>query len=404
MNASPPAPSREPNPTAVLLRRYGTTVYAPAFLISAGVGAVIPATPLLAGELGGGLAVAGLAVAMRSGGTMAMDVPAGLLVARLGDRRLMILGAALTGLLALAASATDRLPAWLALVFASGAALGLFSMTRMHFMAVQIEAPVRGRAMAMLGGMGRFGVFVGPILGGLVADRAGLHAAFAVQAVLSFAAALLLLRLPRPARPTPDDPGRTKPPPVAATLRSHAAGLGGAGLVALGLQVVRQARHLLLPLWGDAIGLDVAEIGLVVGLSSGLDMLFFHPAGVLMDRFGRRASGVPSLLLFATGLAALPLVTGFAGLMAVGLVIGFGNGLSAGFVMTLGADLAPEGNRGPFLGVWRLIADTGSAGGPLVVGAAAQATSLGVAAFGAAGLGLAAALVLVAWVGETLRN
>jgi hypothetical protein len=66
--------------------------------------------------------------------------------------------------------------------------------------------------------------------------------------------------------------------------------------------------------------------------------------------------------------------------------------------MTLGADVAPPETRTQFLGVWRLCADSGSAGGPLVVSAAASLGSLaaGIVAMGA--MGVVAAGALLRWV------
>ena len=70
--------------------------------------------------------------------------------------------------------------------------------------------------------------------------------------------------------------------------------------------------------------------------------------------------------------------------------MGLGNGIGSGTMMTLGADLAPAPGHGEFLGVWRLIGDVGSTGGPLVVGALADAVGLALAAFGLAGVGVLA--------------
>ena len=54
-------------------------------------------------------------------------------------------------------------------------------------------------------------------------------------------------------------------------------------------------------------------------------------------------------------------------LLAAAILTGIGNGFGSGIMMTLGADLAPKGSIGEFLGLWRLIGDIGSTGGPLVV-------------------------------------
>jgi MFS family permease len=127
----------------------------------------------------------------------------------------------------------------------------------------------------------------------------------------------------------------------------------------------------------------------------------FVPAGILMDRFGRKTASVPSFAVMAIGTAMIPLSSSFITLLIVGLVIGAGNGLGSGAMMTLGADLAPTGATGEFLGIWRLIGDLGSFLGPIVVGVMAGVFSLQGSAYALSLIGFAAALTLALLVRET---
>jgi hypothetical protein len=70
-------------------------------------------------------------------------------------------------------------------------------------------------------------------------------------------------------------------------------------------------------------------------------------------------------------------------------------------MLTLGSDLAPTESMGEFLGMWRLIGDTGQTGAPLVIGAIADALSLSMATLAIAASGLGAAAVLAFFVPET---
>jgi MFS family permease len=72
--------------------------------------------------------------------------------------------------------------------------------------------------------------------------------------------------------------------------------------------------------------------------------------------------------------------------------------------MTLGSDFAPEGNRGEFLGVWRLLSDTGSLLGPMAVGGIASVATLAGAFFFAASIGGLGVLIVVFLVDETLQK
>jgi MFS family permease len=64
--------------------------YLPTFLFSVGEGAIIPVIPVVATERGASLALAGFIAAMLMVGELIGDLPAGWLVARIGERISMI--------------------------------------------------------------------------------------------------------------------------------------------------------------------------------------------------------------------------------------------------------------------------------------------------------------------------
>jgi MFS family permease len=180
------------------------------------------------------------------------------------------------------------------------------------------------------------------------------------------------------------------------TAREYYRILTTVGIGQLFAQMVRTGRDVLIPLYGaDVLGLDVASIGWISSLASGIDMLLFYPVGMIMDRFGRKFAIVPSFFVQGIGLALIPLTGGFNGLAVVAGLIGFGNGLGSGTMLTLGADLAPAESRGEFLGMWRLIGDLGFMSGPLLAGVVASALALPAAALVMGGSGVAATLVFL---------
>ena len=133
-------------------------------------------------------------------------------------------------------------------------------------------------------------------------------------------------------------------------------------------------------------------------------MMLFYPAGIIMDRWGRRSAAIPALLLFSLSMALVPLTNSFWTLLFVGLLTGVGNGLSSGLVMTIGSDLAPDRGAGDFLGVWRLIGDIGTAAGPFIIGTVAQIFTLASAPLVTCGLGLVGASLFFFLVKETLQK
>ena len=87
---------------------------------------------------------------------------------------------------------------------------------------------------------------------------------------------------------------------------------------------------------------------------------------------------------------------------AAAMLAGFGNGLGSGINMTLGADFAPPTERGEFLGVWRLMGDSGSFAGPIFMGYIANLFALSTSFMVTSGMGLIGVLIMVFFVKETL--
>ena len=171
------------------------------------------------------------------------------------------------------------------------------------------------------------------------------------------------------------------------------------------MQMVRAGPAVVLPLYGATVlGMQVEEIGYPMGMASFIDMLFFYPTGIIMDRFGRKWAVVPSALIMSLGLALIPLTGSPLGLAAAAVLNGLGNGLGSGVMITMGADLAPREGRGEFLGLWSLIGDAGSSSGPVLVGAVTDLLALSPATWVIATSGLAAASVFGLLVPETLKR
>lgn len=385
------------------LRDLIVPVYVPTLLFAFGEGMTLPVLPLYAQALGASLAVVGLTVTVRGLGTLASDIPAGVMVNRFGGRTTMVASAALAAGSALALALADSAWQLIALMVLFGAGWSMWLVSRLAYVSETVPLQYRGRALALVGGVNRVGVFAGPVTGGFLAEHVGFEAAFVGQgAAAALAGAAVLLRPERTVRPIRAEARvHTR---LVRTVADFRVQFLTVGTVALALTFVREARQLLIPLWGDHIGLGVGAIGLVMGLASAVDMTLFLPVGFVMDRWGRKWTVVPSLFLLGASLTLLPMAHDFAGLLLVGLLSGFGNGLGSGAVMTLGSDLAPRVGSGEFLGLWRFLTDLGRVAGPSVVGSTAQGFALATASLVAGSFALAGAFVMLLFVSETLHR
>ncbi len=381
------------------LRDLTLSVYLPTIIFSIGQGAVIPIIPLFAIELGASPATAGLIVAMRGIGQLLFDVPAGVAVSKYGDRFAMVAGTVLVVLVAIGAALSSSILVLAGLSLLMGGGWAFWQIARLSYVTESAPLNQRGRAMSMTGGMSRVGNFIGPVMGGLLATQFGLESAFIAQAVMGSLAAVVMFAVVKKGADLAVHPEHGN---VFKTLKEHRQVFLTAGPPILALSILRQARLVFLPLWGNHIGLSVAEIGIVTSASFFIDAAVFYPVGSIMDKFGRKWASVPCLLTLALGLAILPLSNSFETFVLVALVSGVGNGFGTGIVMTLGADFAPAIGRGNFLGVWRLVSDSGQAGGPVIISALTAVGSLALAAEAGAAIGFGGAAMMAFFVAETL--
>lgn len=384
------------------MRRLALAVYLPSVVFAFGDGLLIPTLPLFAASFDVSLWLVGVALAGEAIGMLVADAPVGWLLRRLPQKSAMLLGGALSALATLATALAPNLAVVIVLRVLAGVGLALFGISRHAYLAQATRNGRRGTAIAAYGGVQRLGIFLGPAVGGAVATLLGLRAPFVLYALLGGVALLLMARF------LPSEESYAKP---ATSLRARRAlRLAGPVLLNAGLgqvmgQTVRAGRKVLIPLFAsEVLGLGAFDVGLLVSLSGLVDMLFFYPAGWLMDRRGRKHAIVPCFIVMALGMALVPFTSGFGTLLGAALLIGIGNGLGSGTMMTLGADLAPEAAAGQFLGLWRMIGDAGMVGGPLLVGAVAQVTSLGLSAGAVALVSAAAAWWFAARVPETLKR
>lgn len=403
-----------------MLWRLAPMIYGPTVLFALGEGAVLPLLPVIAAELGADIATAALIAAALVVGQLCGNIPAGWAVARIGERAAMAAGGAVALVGALGLVFAPSLPVLAVSVFVIGFCAAVFGLARHSFMTTRIPLAYRARALSLLGGTFRLGMFVGPFVAAALLSIFGdEHASVWFFAACLLASIVLVLLGPDPetrvAAPARDPrvsedtgepvtgsvrvPGRAG---VFATMWRHRDVLSRLGLAAASLSAVRSVRQTVLPLWGVSIGLDAQTIALVVGISGAIDFALFYASGQVMDRFGRLWAALPAMLLMGAGFLALafthdlPQAAMWFAMFAA--VLGVGNGLSSGILLTLGADVAPQTDPAAFLGSWRTITDAGGAAAPVIVSGVTALSSLAVATGLMGVVGLLGAAAFLRWV------
>ncbi len=370
-------------------------VYLPTIVFEAALGAILPVIAVTTRELGGTLGQAGLIVALIGVGHILGDVPAGMLAGRIGDRRAMLLAGGVMVLALVACALAPSLWLFAVAVLVTGFVGAVFTVARQAYVTEAAPPLLRARALSTLAGTQRIGTFVGPFAGALAIHLSGTSGAYWLAVALCVVAAAVVLFVPDVA---PLDSARTVVPmSLRAIVREHRSLLGTLGLAVVLIGTVRGARTTVLPLWTEHLGMSPTTTSLIFGLSGAVDMLLFYPSGRLMDLRGRLWIGIPSMLTMMVAFALLPVTGTLAAVALVAMLLGFGNGIGSGIIMTLGADVAPASYRSQFLGVWRLLGDSGNAAGPLILSAGAALGSLAAGVWVVAAISGSAAGALSRW-------
>lgn len=375
-------------------------VYLPAFLATLGEAMLVATLPLYLRDLGMSFTLLSVVLAAAGVGALVFNVPAGLSIARWGDRDVMLWGVGIAAVSSWALAAVTGFGPLVAVRFVAGIGMVSWLLSRQTFMFHEVHVGLRGRAMSILGGIARASYLIGPAAGGWLATHYTFRLSFVVAGAVAAVGVVTLLasRRAEGSHEPPDAPVLHGLWPM---LRGHAGILLKTGFAQLCTSTIRRGRFVILPLYGASLGLDPAQVGVVMSLSSGLDLLLFPISGYLMDRFGRLYAIVPAFTTMGVALALTPLAHGFAALVLVGLAIGLGNGLGAGSMLTLGTDLAPRAAPAEFLGSLGLLRDIGRIAAPVIAGSIADALGLGTAAVVLGAIGVLAAVSFVVLVGET---
>lgn len=380
-------------------RRIAVPAFGPSMLFGLGEGAILPIVPLMARDLGASVSMAAFVVTLIGLGSLLNNIPASVITMRWGERWAIVAAGVWSALgMALCVLLPGVVPLAIG-CFMVGMSQAVYNLARQSYLTEAVPAEYRARALSTLGGVMRIGMFIGPFLSAAAVHAFGLHAAFAVGIAGVLAAAAIGARLPDLEIP-PHPAGAPAPAPVSlkSIVADHRRVFLTLGLGVLLVSAVRASRQAVIPLWADHLLLAPAVTSLIYGLSGGIEMLLFYPAGRVMDLKGRRWVAVPSMAIIGLAMLAMPFTVGFVTLLIAAVAIGVGNGIGSGLIMTLGADHAPRHGRAYFLAVWRFLSDVGGSCGPALLSALVATASLagGIAVTGA--LAMLAATLLGVWI------
>ncbi len=339
-------------------------IFIPTLFFSISMEASLVLIPLYVLKLGYGPAIAALVVSVRGMGMLLTDIPVGFLISRSGDKAGMGVGTAGNALSLLFFAVFSNPILFCIGSIISGSALSAWLVARLSFVGEACPYHERGRILAFMASLQRIGGIVGPLIGGWVASSHGYPVAFTVVAVVACCSVLGILLFCRKSINSKNLilPGTD----LLSVLGTNKKAFLTSGVGVIGLLSLRGIKPMIIPLFGNGFGLSPVEIGGIVSLTMIIDFLMFIPAGLMMDRFGRKMAAIPATLAMAVGLVVLSLSSSLIGFTCGTFLMALGSGLATGVPMAISADLAPPEGKGQFLGVWRFVSDIGFSGAPIL--------------------------------------
>lgn len=360
-----------------------------------GFGSVVPVLALYARSFGVTQSAIGLAIAVYGLARFLVSMPVGRLTDVVGRRAALALGGLVTAAGNLICAVAPSFEIFVAARFVAGVGAALVLVAGQIVLADITTPAHRGRVMAIYQGVFVFAVGIGPLPGGALAERFGLAAPFVVYAAMgTLAAAVAWLQIPETRATGLSAADATEPPPFGAQVRLLT-GHAGFVLVALVSFMNAVARtgalfNVIPVLARDRLTLSTDRIGVGLALSSLVGLVLAYPAGVLVDRWGRKVVIVPATIVAGVSLILFLTASSYAWFLVACITWSVAVGMAGAAPAAYAADVAPPGMNAAAMSTFRMLADLGYVIGPLVLGVVTDAVGAN-AALG----GTAACLVVV---------
>ena len=339
-----------------------------------GFGAMVPSLPLYAETFGVSGAAIGLAIGVYGLARFVLAIPSGQISDKWGRKPALAIGGFLsTAGNLLSVYATDY-PEFLIARFIAGAGAGMVVTTGSVILADITTPARRGRVIAIYQGTFIFAVGIGPLPGGLLAQNFGLLAPFWFCAFASFIAGSIALFSVKETRhlARQKEVKGTVLPSLADQLKILSKNIGFVLVsgIALSHALTRTGGLFnIIPIIGSfRIQLAYDEIGIALAIGSLLGLCAVYPAGVAVDRWGRKAIIVP--FTFVTGISFLLFAVAetFFCFAFANALWGIASGIGGSAPAAYAADSAPPGMNASAMSLFRMLGDIGYVVGPILLG------------------------------------
>lgn len=312
----------------------------------------LPIISPFAQSLGATPLLIGLVVGMYSFSNMIGNIFAGFWIDRDGAKRVLYIGLAATGFVLFLYTFVTTPIQLISVRFIHGVCGGFLVPAAFTFLASRSEREKKGKAMALSGAAVGLSAIIGPAFGGIVTSKFGIHWVFTVIGILMIVTSVVSLLLLPDSRAKKEKKVDTKKtsslldlfkvvPLFYAYLGSFSL-MFGKGILAYMLPLKVQALN-----YGSELsGILMSTFGIAAIL------IFVLPTNRLFDRFSHDRTLVVGLLIIASSLISLSLVSAKIYMFATMVLYGAGFALVFPSINALIIQHTNEVDRGKAFGVF----------------------------------------------------
>lgn len=295
----------------------------------------------------------------------------GWLVDRAGRRNVYIFGNASAVLVPAALTRITTFEQALSVISVSGLMDSASRTSQMTIIADQVEESQRNTAYGISRILGNVAWIAAPVIGGLVlAGQGGYQHLFIVSAVIGSAGVMLFVVLVPESRKA----GLEKPSlPKLSVLRNR--DLLVLCVASLFSMLFYSQFYSLLPIFASQVkDLSQMEIGLLFSISGATVVALQFPTSRWLDKFPKQTGYILGVIILALGITSIAVAPSFEWLTGSVIVMTVGENMFFPIASALVTEIAPEAERGMYVGAFSLFLSIGGNISPLLGGAIWQLT------------------------------
>ncbi|MEA2076036.1 MAG: MFS transporter [Euryarchaeota archaeon] len=339
------------------------------FLFSVFIGAIITVHPLYLNQFLEKAELVGLVAAITSLAGMAFSIPAGVLSDKLGRKRLLIASFLLLSAVLLVFFLNTHLYALIVLQIAFGFAMAPAWVISEAFIKDISPVDRRGEFRSVFGTFANAGMFIGPVIGGLLADQFNIRTPYLFSALLLLASLLLVFKLKdynRNSTRNAKSNGMRRED-LLAVLKEFGQHreLNVLALCTVALFFWYSAKWVFGPLLLHHLGYSPFVIGVWMGISAAPFLLFQIPLGKIGDRIGKTRLICLGFVISTIFIIPLGFLTSLPSLLVTIFIISLGTTFVEPLIEARVTDIAPRERYGAYSGIFEFAKTSGSLLGPV---------------------------------------